>query len=106
MSKRASPEMPKRATPEILCNFKLWLSLYKTFNNECPYDEWISLNFDQICTSRQLMFTTNRANKSSVRMNCLTNRYFHMNNKIPLSWFNKSYDSYKIECKNKFLKFQ
>jgi hypothetical protein len=90
----------------MLCNYKLSLSLYKTFNNSCPYDEWIDLNFDQICTSRQLIFMTNRANKSCVGMNSLTNRFFHLNNKTLLSWLYKSSDSYKIECKNKFLKFQ
>ena len=98
-------KMSKRATPEMLCNYKLSLSLYKTFNNACPYDEWIFLNFDQICTSRQLMFMTKRANKSRVGMNCLTNRFFHLNNRIPLSWLNKSYNSYKIECKKLFLTF-
>jgi hypothetical protein len=35
-------KISKRATPEMLRNYKLALLLYKTF----PYDEWIHLNFD------------------------------------------------------------
>ena len=98
-------KMSKRATPEMLCDYKLALSLYKTFNLKTPVDEWIHLNFNQMCTSRETMFLTNRAHNSRVGMNCMTNRYFHLNNRIPLSWLNKPFNSYKIECKKLFLSF-
>ncbi len=98
-------KMSDRATPEMMCNYKLALSLYKTMNNQFPETEWTHLNFNQILTSRQSMFATKRADKSRVGINCLTNRFVHLNNKIPLEWFNKTFNNYKIACKSKFLKF-
>ena len=98
-------KMTGRATPEMMCNYKLALSLYKTFNDQLPYSEWLHLNFDQVNTTRQVTFITQRKNKKKIGMNCLTNRYHYLNNKIPLDWLNKSYASYKIECKKLFLKF-
>ena len=54
-------KMSDRATPEMMCNYKLALSLYKTMNNQFPETEWTHLNFNQILTSRQSMFATKRA---------------------------------------------
>ena len=93
----------KRATPEMFCNYKLSLLLYKTYNASIPNEEWIRLNFDQILGTRQVKFCINLTNKLRVGMNALGNRFHHLNNTIALDWLNKSYLAYKIECKKIFL---
>ena len=98
-------KITRRATPDMICKYKLALSLYKTFNDQLPYTEWLHLNFNQINTSRQVMFITQKNNNKKIGMNCLTNRYHYLNGVIPLDWMNKSYNSFKIECKNLFLTF-
>ena len=98
-------KITKRATPEMYCNYKMALSLYKVFNDKFPCNEWLHLNFNQINTSRQTTFMTSRTNNLKLGMNCLANRFNHLNGKIPLIWFNKSYYCYKIECKKMFLSF-
>ena len=98
-------KLTNRATPEMLAHYKLALSLYKVFNDKSPLNEWLHLNFTQINTTRQTSFMTSKANKLKLGMNCLSNRFNHLNGKIPLLWLNKSFDCYKIECKKLFLKF-
>jgi hypothetical protein len=65
--------MTKRATPEMLCEYKLGLQLYKIFNQRLPIDEWLHLHFNQIITSRQTMFMTRKDNNLKVGIKCLTN---------------------------------
>ena len=91
-------DLHKRATPDMIC--KLALFLYKTFNDQLPYNEWLHLNFNQIITSRQVMFITLKNNNKKVGINCFANRYHCLIGLIPLDRMNKSYDSYKIECKH------
>jgi hypothetical protein len=95
----------KRATPDMICKYKLALSLYKTFNDQLPFNEWVHLNFNQRSTSRQLTFITLKNNNKKVGLNSLANRYHSLNGKIPLVWMNKPYESYKIECKRLFITF-
>ena len=45
-----------------------------------------------------------RQNNKRVGLNALANRAFIANDKIPLDWFNKSLDTFKVKCKEKFLK--
>ena len=40
----------KRATQDMLCDYKLALLLYRTFNDTLPEDEWLHLNFNSINT--------------------------------------------------------
>ena len=89
-----------RATPQMYCNYKLSLSLYKTFNNQFPNSEWIHLNVNQMNMSRQTKFHVTRTNSRMIGMNALCNRFYYLNDKIPLEWLNKSFFAYKIECKN------
>ena len=51
-------KMANRATPCMFIKYKLSLLLHRTLNHEIPENDWLSLNFDQIITSRQtlLMF--------------------------------------------------
>jgi hypothetical protein len=51
----------------------------------------------------QTKFHVNNNNKLRVGLNALCNHYHSLNDKIPRHWFNKSFLSYKIECKEKFL---
>jgi hypothetical protein len=52
--------MAGRATPKMFCNYKLALLLYKTINEEVTEEDWLSLNFNQIFTSRQSRFRINK----------------------------------------------
>ena len=65
--------------------------------------EWVAINLNQILTSRQTTFKTNKNNKKKVGMNALANRFWVLNGKIPLAWFNMSFETFKVKCKNEFL---
>ena len=54
-------------------------------------------------TSRQTSFVSSRNNNLKVGINSLSNRFYLLNNKIPLQWFNQSIDTFKIHCKKLFL---
>jgi hypothetical protein len=86
-------------------NYKLALLLHKTYNFCLPEEEWIALIFLQTLMSRQVFFHVNRSNNTWVGMNTLCNRFINLYEKIPLQWFNKSLLSFKLDCKNNFLKF-
>lgn len=97
--------MTDRATPEMFSNYKLALLLFKTFNDKFPLQEWTQLNFSIILTTRQSKFAINRINRLCVGNNAICNRLNVLNDKIPLTWLNKNYSLYKIECKKLFLSF-
>lgn len=97
--------MTDRATPEMFSNYKLALLLFKTFNDKFPLQEWTQLNFSIILTTRQSKFAINRNNRLCVGNNAICNRLNVLNDKIPLTWLNKNYSLYKIECKKLFLSF-
>ena len=78
--------LTKRSTPEMYSNYKLALLLHKSYNCCLPEGEWIALNFVQTLMSRQVYFHVNRSNNTRVRMNILCNRFFNLNDKIPLEW--------------------
>ena len=92
-----------RATPDEMMHYKLALSLFKLYNSEFNEFEFVGLNFNQILTSRQTNFVSSRNNNLKVGINCLSNRFYILNNKIPLKWFNQSIDTFKIHCKKLFL---
>ena len=73
-------------------------------NSTEPYSlEWVSLNFNQILTSRQTTFKTHRDNKQKTGLNALANRMAILNGKIPLAWLNLNFETYKLKCKVNFL---
>ena len=92
-----------RATPEKVLLYKHALSHYKLFNSTDHNVEWVSLNLNQINTSRQTHFITGKSNLKRVGLNAIANRYHILNGKIPLNNFNKSLNSFKIMCKKEFL---
>ena len=104
MSYKNIHQLTKRSTPDMYSKYKLALLLHKTYNCCLPEEEWIALNFMQTLMSRQVYFHMNRSNNSRVGMNILCNRFTTLNDKIPLEWLNKSIISFKLDCKNCFLK--
>ena len=98
-------QIANRATPKMVCIYKLSLQLFKTFNQKLPEQEWTKLNFNVITMSRQVNFKTVKTNRLKTGLNTLNNRFYALNDLIPLDWLNKSFQSYKILCKNKFLSF-
>jgi hypothetical protein len=98
-------KITKRASPEMMCEYKLALLLYKTFNHRQPEGEWLYLNDNFICTSRQSLFKVKRAHHSKIELNRATNRFYQLNDKIPSNWLNKGFANHKIECKKLLLSF-
>ena len=92
--------------PQLNHSYKDLHVLTERATPEMYYEEWINLNLQQINTSRQKTFITNLQKTYSVGHNKLNNKFYSLNRQIPLEWFNKSLDSFKIACKNKFLKFK
>ena len=81
------------------------LLLYLTFNNKIPETDWLSLNFDQILTSRQSNFLTQKTNNYNVGLNISSNKFYVLNGKIILDWLSLPINSYKILCKQRFINF-
>ena len=96
-------EMSGRATPNRLARYKLALQLYKTISNQCPTQDWISINLNNINTTRQKTFAINSTNRLRVGNNALSNRLNTINGKVDLNWLSLSLESYKIRCKKLFL---
>ena len=44
-------------------------------------------------------------NRKRVGLNAFANRAFILNGKIPMSWFEMSIDTFKVNCKAKFLSY-
>ena len=95
--------MAKRATPEKLMLYKTALQLHKTFNNQIPTTDWISLNNNIVFTSRQRNFITARNIVYKISSNKISNRFWHLNGKISLDWLNMSFTTFKINCKRLLL---
>ena len=95
--------MSGRATPNRLARYKLALQLYKTISNQCPTQDWISINLNNINTTRQKTFAINSTNRLRVGNNALSNRLNTINGKVDLNWLSLSLESYKIRCKKLFL---
>jgi hypothetical protein len=89
--------MTKRDTPEMIRSYKLCLLFYRIFNDRTPENKWINLILNQMVMPRQENFKILKTNRLYIGMNIPNNR-FH-------DWLNKSIQSYKISCKNKFLSF-
>ena len=95
--------MYQRATPENISLYKSAISLFKLYNSDEHTIEWVSLNCNQIITSRQTKFCIAKSNVKKVGMNALANRLHVLNHKIPFEWLNMSYVTFKLKCKKEFL---
>ena len=84
-------------------SYKMAISLYRHYNSENYSLEWVSLNYNQIITSRQTKFISSKAHIKRVGINALANRFYILNNTIPFFWLNLSYITFKLKCKSQFL---
>ena len=66
-------------------------------------DDWLSLNFQQQFNGRTEMIQSFNISDFKVGRNLLVYRFQSLNNKINYTWFNDSFESFKIKCKNIFL---
>ena len=96
--------MFNRSTPDEFLLYRHALCLFKLMNDQKWTLEWAALNFNQILTSRQTHFMSIRNNSKKVGLNAFANRCHALNGRIPLEWFNKSLNTFKVNCKNEFLK--
>ena len=94
----------KRALPNKFCFYRHCLLLFKVFNSSIPEKDWLDLNFKMINTSRQTHFEITNSSIYKVGNNILSNRLSCINRKIPLDMLNLSIETFKIRCKNMFLK--
>ena len=93
-----------RAASEIFLMYKHALALYRLYNCNEPTLEWCALHYNQILTSRRTKFNSKRSNKLKVGLNALAKRFHILNNQIPISWLEGGYESFKVKCKELFLK--
>ena len=89
--------------PSQILLFKHAVTLHRLVSNEIPTFEWLALHFNIILTSRMVNFKVIPEFNYKIGQSILTNRFQILNGLIPLDWLNKSYDTYKLLCKKKFL---
>ena len=93
----------KRATPAQMCVYKHSLVLYKLLDTRTPIMDWIDLNFQQSFNGRETFFKFFSTNNYRVGSNNICNRMSILNGKLPLSSVEKSFESFKIFCKQTIL---
>ena len=96
-------QIAKRATPEKMMLYKHAILLYKMYNSENHSNEWVHLNLNQVITSRQTKFNILKTNQLKVGLNAPANRLHSINNYIPLTWLNYSFNTFKIKAKDLIL---
>ena len=92
-----------RATPEQMCLYKHSLLLYKLYNQEVPYLDWININFQQNFNNRLNTMSFFKNNTYQIGGNKICNRLYIINAKIEHNWTLGSFDSFKLKCKKLFL---
>ena len=95
--------MCNRATPIQMMRYKLALCLFKLYKTDFNSIKFLSLNFKQVITGRQIKFKCFKDNTIKVGLNSLSNRLHILNDLIPLDWLNMSIDTYKVHCKKLLL---
>ena len=96
-------EMFERSNPENFLLYKHALALFKIYNSNTVTQEFAALNLVTVLTSRQVNFMAKRENNRRVGLNALSNRFYILNNRIPLVKLNLGIESFKIFCKGEFL---
>ena len=94
----------RRAMPTQMCQYRHAINLYKLFKNQCPEDEFLQLNFQLCDNQRSTKLVFIKRQNYEVGSNILLNRLHSLNNLIEKDWMDLSYNSYKIKCKELFLK--
>ena len=95
--------LAKRGTPTQMSEYKHALQLYKLFNSTQMSDDWVSLNVQQNFNGRNEKIQVFHISNYKVGRNLMVNRFKILNNKIDYSWFNASFETFKIKCKSLFL---
>ena len=80
-------------------SYKHALQLYKLFNSNEMSDDWISLNVQQSFNGRNERIQFFNISNYKVGRSLMVNRFKILNNNIDYSWFNASYETFKIKCK-------
>ena len=75
--------------PEAFMTYKSAIQLFKLYNSDDHTLEWVSLNVNQIITTRQSNFIFMKTNRTKVGLNILSNRLHVLNGMIPLTWLNQ-----------------
>ena len=100
-------KMCARATPVQMMNYKHSLLLFKLYNDTKQTDDWMDLNWNQSFNNRSTKVRQFDVSSKKIGKNILTNRLTTlMNNQIEYDWLNKSWNSYKLICKNLLLKWR
>ena len=86
-----------------MSTYKHALQLYKLFNSNNMSDDWISLNIQQNFNRRNNRIQLINASYYKVGRNLLVNRFLNLNNKIKYTWFNDSFNTFKVKCKQLLL---
>ena len=90
--------------PEQMMNYKHVILLYKTCNESTPTKNWLTLNFQQNFNNRNNTLHVFSTSNYKVGQNLTSNRFVVINGILNLDWLNESFDTYKVKCKEKFLK--
>ena len=86
-----------------MIKYKHALMLHKLLNQCTPDEEFIQLNFQANQNQRQTHHNFVKMQNYTVGQNILLNRMCSLNNILPKTMTNESYNTYKIKCKNLFL---
>ena len=97
-------KMHGRATPAQMMTYKHSLLLFKIYNDTHQTDDWMDLNWNQTFNNRSTKVRLFDVSSIKIRKNILSNRMTLFNNQIEYDWLNKSWNSYKLICKNLILK--
>ena len=96
--------MTKRALPDQMIKYKHALMMFKLLRHCSPEPEFIQLNFQTNLNQRLQHYSFLKIQNYTVGNNILLNRMCCLNNTITHSMTNGSYLSYKLKCKELFLK--
>ena len=96
--------LAKRALPEDLCKYRHAILLNKLMRNELCDNELMWLNFQIVDNARSQRWSFITRQNYDVGKNILLNRMHILNNLIEKNWISLELNTYKIKCKEKFLK--
>ena len=98
--------MTNRALPDQMIQYKHALMMYRLFRKCTPDNEFMHLNFQANLNQRLQCHNFLKIQNYSVGNNILLNRMCSLNNTIDKSLMNGNYLTYKLNCKEIFLKNQ
>ena len=80
-----------------------WMRTNNKINSNTMSDDWISLNIQQQFNGRNDHIQIYNISNYKVGRNLLCNRFKSLNNKIKFTWFNDSFNTFKVKCKQLLL---